>query len=207
MDAPRWLTRSHADVPAGDALARPARAPRARRAADRTSAATPGASGAGRPRPRAGAVLALPPERIEVLAAPRRGARGRGSRASGRPLSLSLSHRAGRALAAVAAAPAVVGCDLEVVEPRSGAFVREWLAAGGAGARGRARRRRPRPGRQHALDGEGGGRRRFVARACGSTYATPWSTPRRPAPDWRALRVRLGRPTRPPAGGGRSRAG
>ena len=44
-------------------------------------------------------------------------------------VSLSLSHRAGRALAVVAAAPAAVGCDLEVVEPRSDAFVREWLAA------------------------------------------------------------------------------
>ncbi|HET8757597.1 MAG TPA: 4'-phosphopantetheinyl transferase superfamily protein [Solirubrobacteraceae bacterium] len=45
------------------------------------------------------------------------------------PVSVSLSHRGGRALAVVADAPAVVGCDLEVVEPRSAAFVREWLAA------------------------------------------------------------------------------
>jgi 4'-phosphopantetheinyl transferase len=44
------------------------------------------------------------------------------------PLSLSISHRAGLALAAVADAPAVIGCDLEFVEPRSGAFVREWLS-------------------------------------------------------------------------------
>ena len=45
------------------------------------------------------------------------------------PVSISLSHRAGRALAAVARrADAVMGCDLELIEPRSGAFVREWLA-------------------------------------------------------------------------------
>jgi 4'-phosphopantetheinyl transferase len=44
------------------------------------------------------------------------------------PVSVSLSHRAGRALAVVTSAPDVVGCDLELVEPRSPAFVREWLA-------------------------------------------------------------------------------
>jgi 4'-phosphopantetheinyl transferase len=44
-----------------------------------------------------------------------------------RAVSVSISHRAGRAAVAVAAAPTVVGCDLEVVEPRSPAFVREWL--------------------------------------------------------------------------------
>lgn len=46
------------------------------------------------------------------------------------PVSVSLSHRAGRALAVIGAAGATVGCDLELVEPRSDAFVREWLAAG-----------------------------------------------------------------------------
>ena len=40
---------------------------------------------------------------------------------------MSLSHRGGRALAAVGHA-GMVGCDLELVEPRSRAFVREWLA-------------------------------------------------------------------------------
>ena len=68
------------------------------------------------------------PERIEILAAPDGAPEVwvSGERAA---VSLSLSHRAGRALAVVAPAPAVVGCDLEVVEPRSGAFVREWLSA------------------------------------------------------------------------------
>ena len=43
------------------------------------------------------------------------------------PVALSLSHRAGRALAAVGDAPATLGCDLELLEARSPAFVREWL--------------------------------------------------------------------------------
>ena len=87
----------------------------------------------------ASAFLALPPERIEILAAPDGAPEVwvSGERAA---VSLSLSHRAGRALAVVAAAPAVVGCDLEVVEPRSDAFVREWLAEPEQAARGRARR-------------------------------------------------------------------
>jgi 4'-phosphopantetheinyl transferase len=48
----------------------------------------------------------------------------------GAGVSLSLSHRAGRALAAVADPPLVVGCDLEPIEPRSPAFLREWLGSG-----------------------------------------------------------------------------
>src|SRR3954447_17285253 len=43
------------------------------------------------------------------------------------PVSLSLSHRDGLALAAVAEAPSVVGCDLERLEPRSAGFVLDWL--------------------------------------------------------------------------------
>ena len=74
-----------------------------------------------------GAWLSVAPERVEILAAPDGAPEAwvDGERA---PVSVSLSHRAGRALAAVAHAPAVVGCDLERVEPRSGAFAREWLA-------------------------------------------------------------------------------
>jgi 4'-phosphopantetheinyl transferase len=44
------------------------------------------------------------------------------------PVSLSLSHRGERALAVATRAPSVVGCDLELIEPRSEAFQREWLA-------------------------------------------------------------------------------
>jgi 4'-phosphopantetheinyl transferase len=45
-------------------------------------------------------------------------------------LALSLSHRAGRALVAVRDGPGTLGCDLEVVEARSPAFMREWLGPG-----------------------------------------------------------------------------
>ncbi|HET8592164.1 MAG TPA: hypothetical protein VFL56_00745, partial [Solirubrobacterales bacterium] len=43
------------------------------------------------------------------------------------PVGLSLSHRGGRALAAVGSASARLGCDLEAIEVRTPAFVREWL--------------------------------------------------------------------------------
>ena len=43
------------------------------------------------------------------------------------PMRLSVSHRAGRALVAVGNVPGTLGCDLEALEPRSPAFVREWL--------------------------------------------------------------------------------
>jgi 4'-phosphopantetheinyl transferase EntD len=43
-------------------------------------------------------------------------------------LSLSLSHRDRVAVAAVAPSPTVVGIDLETLETRSDAFVREWLS-------------------------------------------------------------------------------
>jgi len=43
-------------------------------------------------------------------------------------LSVSLSHRDCVAVAAVAPAPTVVGIDLETLEVRSDAFVREWLS-------------------------------------------------------------------------------
>jgi len=45
------------------------------------------------------------------------------------PWELSISHRAGRALAAVAPSRSSIGCDLELIEPRSDAFIREWFAA------------------------------------------------------------------------------
>ena len=45
------------------------------------------------------------------------------------PVSLSISHRAGRALCAVAAPGLAIGCDLELIEPRSAAFVRDFFTA------------------------------------------------------------------------------
>jgi 4'-phosphopantetheinyl transferase len=74
------------------------------------------------------AVLDVSPDRVEIRAA-----------GDGAPeafvdgtlagLSLSLSHRDGVAVAAVITLPARVGIDLETVEPRSDAFVREWLSS------------------------------------------------------------------------------
>ena len=43
------------------------------------------------------------------------------------PIALSLSDRAGWAVCALGPAGAAVGCDLELVEPRSAAFVRDYL--------------------------------------------------------------------------------
>lgn len=71
--------------------------------------------------------LGAPPERVEILAAAD-GAPEAWLDGIAAPVSVSLSHRAGRAVAAVAPTPAVVGCDLELIEPRSPAFVDEWLA-------------------------------------------------------------------------------
>jgi 4'-phosphopantetheinyl transferase len=123
---PSWLTRSLADVPPGDEWLS------ARERRDAARLRMPRRVGdwrLGRFTAKAAVAeaLSIGPERVEILAA----ADGApeawvdGERA---PVSISLSHRAGRALAAVARAPAVVGCDLERIEPRSGAFVREWLA-------------------------------------------------------------------------------
>jgi len=50
------------------------------------------------------------------------------------PVAVSLSHRAGRALAAVADAGAVLGADLECVEPRSALLVADFFTAAEAAA-------------------------------------------------------------------------
>ena len=76
----------------------------------------------------AASVLGVPPHHVEVRAADD-GAPDAfvdGGRAE---LSLSLSHRDGVAVAAVAPLPVRVGIDLESLEARSDAFVREWLSA------------------------------------------------------------------------------
>ena len=44
-------------------------------------------------------------------------------------VSISLSHRAGVAACAVAPAGAMLGCDLELLEPRSDAFLADYFAA------------------------------------------------------------------------------
>jgi len=70
--------------------------------------------------------LGIEPDRVEVVAAN-----------DGAPevlldglpsaISLSISHRGGRAIATAIAGGETVGCDLELIEPRSDAFVSTWL--------------------------------------------------------------------------------
>jgi 4'-phosphopantetheinyl transferase len=126
MRAPGWFSCGLADVPADDGwlsdaehavLAR-LRVPKRRRDW-RLGRFTAKAAIA--------AFADVPPRRIEVLAGPNGAPEARigGSPAT---VSLSLSHRAGRGLAVVCDAASAIGCDLEVIEPRSGAFVAEWLA-------------------------------------------------------------------------------
>jgi 4'-phosphopantetheinyl transferase len=71
--------------------------------------------------------LGVPDARVEILAAPD-GAPDVWIGQERAPVSLSLTHRAGRAVAVVADAYCAVGCDLELVEPRRDAFVREWFS-------------------------------------------------------------------------------
>jgi len=69
----------------------------------------------------------LPWTDIEVLAAPD-GAPEAWHGTCRVPWMLSFSHRAGWGGVAVVPAPTKVGCDLELIEPRSDVFVSEWLA-------------------------------------------------------------------------------
>jgi 4'-phosphopantetheinyl transferase len=122
----RWLTRSLADVPDGDewltaaerAVLAPMTVDKRRRdwRLGRFAAKSLLAS-----------ELDLEPSRIEVLAGP---SGAPTARVDGEPvpLSITVSHRGDRALAVVAGNGVTVGCDLEVLEPRSDAFVAEWLA-------------------------------------------------------------------------------
>jgi 4'-phosphopantetheinyl transferase len=74
------------------------------------------------------AVLGIPAGAVEVRAAadgaPEAWHRGMPLRAS-----ISISHRAGWAVCAVASPPSAVGCDLELVEPRAAVFADEWFTA------------------------------------------------------------------------------
>lgn len=49
------------------------------------------------------------------------------------PVSLSISHRAGRAFCVAAAHSMALGCDLELIEPRSNTFVRDYFTEGEQG--------------------------------------------------------------------------
>lgn len=121
-----WLTRSLGDVPAGEAWLGPSeRAALARLRIEKRRADW--RLGRYAAKAAIGAFLGVEPRRVEVVAA-----------AGGAPvayldgvraeLELSLSHRAGRALVVLASPGKPLGCDLELVEPRSAAFVEQWLA-------------------------------------------------------------------------------
>jgi 4'-phosphopantetheinyl transferase len=121
-----WLSRSVGDVPAGEAWLGPAEraalgglALPKRRDDWRLGRYTAKVAICLR--------LGVDPGRVEVLAMPGGApvARLDGERAE---LELSISHRAGRALVVLAPFGTPVGCDLELIEPRSAAFVCEWLA-------------------------------------------------------------------------------
>ena len=128
MTAPGWLTSSAPEVPSGDAWL-----------SEREQAVLAGLRMAKRrddwrlgrwtAKAAVAAWLGVGAERVEVLAGAD-GAPDAWLDSAPAPVSLSLSHRAGRALAAVTDMPAAIGCDLEIVEHRSGPFVREWLTAG-----------------------------------------------------------------------------
>src|SRR5581483_4429484 len=45
------------------------------------------------------------------------------------PADISLSHRSGRALCAVASQPIALGCDIELIEPRSDSFLKDYFTA------------------------------------------------------------------------------
>jgi 4'-phosphopantetheinyl transferase len=45
------------------------------------------------------------------------------------PVAISLSHRAGTAMCAVALSGPGIGCDLEMIEPRSNAFIADYFTA------------------------------------------------------------------------------
>lgn len=127
MDAPGWLSRRQADVLPGDWWLGPneRRVLAGLRIEQRRAAWRLGRWTAKLALARC---LAVPMNRIEVLAASD-GAPEAWVGGAPAPVSISVSHRAGRALAVLETTPGAVGCDLEVVEPRSAAFVREWLAA------------------------------------------------------------------------------
>lgn len=73
-----------------------------------------------------GAYLGVPPETIEVFPAAD-GAPEPFLNGGPAPAAISLSHRAGWAVCAVAPPGTALGCDIERVEPRSEAFVRDFL--------------------------------------------------------------------------------
>ena len=121
-----WLSRQLTEVPPGDGWLSAAE----RRAFSRFSVAPRQSSwrlGRWTAKSAVGHWLGLPPELVEVIAASD-GAPEAWLDGERLPVSISLSHRSDRAIAAVTSSPTVTGCDIELIEPRSRAFVQDWLA-------------------------------------------------------------------------------
>jgi 4'-phosphopantetheinyl transferase len=125
MTSVGWLTRSLADVPAGDGWLSPgeldvlARLTFEKRRSDwrlgRFAAKTAVARW-----------LGVPIRQIEILAASDGAPEVRLDGEA--PVVVSISHRAERALVVVGHGGTSLGCDLELIEARSRAFVSDWLA-------------------------------------------------------------------------------
>ncbi len=127
-----WLEQDQADVPADDSWLGPAEAARLRsmRFAKRRADWRLGRWTAKRALI---AFLRLPPTpptlaRIEVRAA-RSGAPEFWLAERPLALGISLSHRAGRGICAVAQSATALGCDIEVIEPRSASFASDYFTA------------------------------------------------------------------------------
>jgi len=135
MEPPGWLTRFAADVAPGDGwLSARERAVQAGLRVEKRRADW--RLGRWTAKHAVALWFGVAPERVEVLAAAD-GAPEAWLDGMPAPASLSLSHRGGLALAAVTAAPHRIGCDLELVEPRSGPFLREWMTPAEQEALGR----------------------------------------------------------------------
>ncbi len=126
MTAPGWLIRSLAETPLEDGWL----TPRERAVLEKLGIEKRRSDwrlGRFAAKAAVGAWLEVEPARVEVLAG---GDGAPQAHLDGEllPVALSISHRSGRALAAATGAPAALGCDLELLEPRSDGFVRDWLA-------------------------------------------------------------------------------
>jgi 4'-phosphopantetheinyl transferase len=126
MAALGWLSRRLAEVPPGDEwLGEDERAALATMHVERRRADW--RLGRFAAKAAVGAWLGVPPSCVQILAASDGAPEAwlDGCRAD---ISVTLSHRGGVALAAVMGSAARAGCDLELVEPRSDAFIRDWLS-------------------------------------------------------------------------------
>jgi 4'-phosphopantetheinyl transferase len=128
MAAPGWLSRSLADVPAGYGwLGEREREVLAGLRFERRR--NDWLLGRWTAKAAVSGWLSIPINEVEILAAPD-GAPDAWIGAERAPVSISISHRGGRSFAVLDDSPAVAGCDLELIEPRSAAFVSDWLSPG-----------------------------------------------------------------------------